>query len=131
MQLSLVNNASLLSRKNGMSMFTAMTIVQNKLETKRVCEKGRDIFCPVPPHDRKKWVEGFVKWLVLNNGVDTDVNNWVAMSIGRFARWKDIDEYGAAIVIDYIRRLDPSFDYDWSAWSGSFDKNREMIKGGN
>lgn len=128
MQLLLANNVSMLSRKNGISMFTAMTIVQNKLETKRVCEEGRNVFCPVPPKDRKKWVEGFVRWSILYNGVDMDVNNWVAISMGVHARWRDVDENGAAIVINYIRKLSPRFDRDWAAWSDSFDENRKMIE---
>lgn len=128
MQLLLANNVSMLSKKNGISMFTAMTIVQNKLETRRICEKGKDVFCPVPPHKRKKWVEGFVRWSILYNGVDMDVNNWVAISMGIHTSWRNIDENGAAIVIDYIRKLSPRFDRDWAAWSDSFDENRKMIE---
>lgn len=117
-----------MAKKYDLSFGAALGIERNRERARFISNLGKDEFCPVLPHMRKRWVEGFVAFMRIKRNFELDISYWVQAATGEFIDWNMMDEYGAAVVINYIRRLSPEYDRDWARWAQDFRVNQKLLR---
>ena len=117
-----------MAKKYDLSFGAALGIERNREKARFISNLGRDVFCPVPPHMRKRWVEGFVAFMRIKRNFEMDISYWVQMATGEFIDWNMMDEYGAAVVVNFIRSFSPEYDRDWAQWAHDFRVNQKILR---